>query len=812
MWQVMRGLLRRPVYAGAVTLVLGLGLGGAWCLYGVVDSVLFRPLAVADADRLVRIFNTDEQRAARDNWSRMEVIEQLRPVEVFESVAFYGDFARLTYTEGERQHEWRGAIVSGNFFSTLGVNPLAGRFLTPEDAERGAAPVAVLSAETWRNRFEADESLIGEAIRISGRLVTVVGVAPPGFSGVSLETRFDVWLPMSLADMALAFPLDMLYGDQVGWLDAVARLAPGFTAAEAERRLDTLRLARSESETEVEPTLVLPAREVAVDPEGTTGARTTSWVLLGLVGVLLLVVWSDTVGLMLVRAETQRAETAVRMSLGATRGRIALETLAESTLLAAAGAAVAALTAFSVAKSLVGAAGDDLGIAVDAATLLFNPRVLTAVAAMLALTVVLTSLAPMRRLARTLLSVVLRNAQTDTGGQGIGVRDVLVAVQVGMSLVLLTAAIVFAGSLRETLAIDPGFSVENRAVARVSLNDAGNDKQAYRRILTGLRNDPRVRHAALTMFAPVQSSGMETTASPQGYAPAPDEALTVDVLPVSDGLFATLGIELLGGRDIEDEETGASRQAVEGEDTGTPRQVVVNQAFVDRYWPGRSAVGLRIDELIGEVPAEVVGVVANYRQRGLRESARPTVYVAQSSMFVGGLEVIVEATTGEMALSALREVTQREVPNANLIDPATLASRLGELTARDRAVTMVAAASAAFATLLSVVGIYGIAAFSVRHRRREIGIRYSLGATRLNVVLRFLRRGALVASGGIALGALGALLLGPRFAATMSGVDGRPIPELLLVSVLLVAIAILANVLPVWRAANVAPMEVLRDE
>jgi putative ABC transport system permease protein len=174
--------------------------------------------------------------------------------------------------------------------------------------------------------------------------------------------------------------------------------------------------------------------------------------------------------------------------------------------------------------------------------------------------------------------------------------------------------------------------------------------------------------------------------------------------------------------------------------------------------------------------------------------------------------VIVEASSGEMALSALREVTRREAPNANLIEAATLAGRLDELTARDRAVTTVAVASAAFATLLSVVGIYGIAAFSVRHRQREIGIRYSLGATRAKVVLRFLRRGALVASGGIAIGALGALLLGPRFAATMTGVDGRPIPELLLVSVLLAAIAILANVLPVWRAANVAPMEVLRDE
>lgn len=362
---IVRGLLRRPVYAAAVTLVLGLGLGGAWCLYGVVDSVLFRPLAITDAGRVVRIFGSDETRSERDNWSRQDVLDQLAPVEAFESVAFYADFARLTYAEADRQHEWNGAVVSGRYFATMGVNPLAGRLLREEDAVRGAAPVAVLSAETWRNRFNADEALIGDTLRISGRLVTVVGVAPPGFSGVSLETRVDVWLPMSLADIAMSgFTLDLLYGDQVGWLEAVARLAPGFTAADAQQMLDTRRLARND-EAELTPTLVLPAREVAIDPDGNRGSRRTSWVLLGLVVVLLLVVWSDTVGLMLVRAETQRAETAVRMSLGATRVRIAAETLAESTIIAAAAAAIAALTAFLLGSWLVGVAGDDLGIAVD---------------------------------------------------------------------------------------------------------------------------------------------------------------------------------------------------------------------------------------------------------------------------------------------------------------------------------------------------------------------------------------------------------------------------------------------------------------
>src|SRR5690606_4023659 len=197
---------------------------------------------------------------------------------------------------------------------------------------------------------------------------------------------------------------------------------------------------------------------------------------------------------------------------------------------------------------------------------------------------------------------------------------------------------------------------------------------------------------------------------------------------------------------------------------------------------------------------------ADYRQRRLREASRPTVFMAQESLFMSGLEVIVEATNAEMALAAIREVVRREAPNASLVDLATLRARIDRLTARDRAITAVAAASAAFATLLSIVGIFGIAAYSVRHRRREIGIRYSLGATRGNVVLRFLRRGAAITGAGLA------RAFAPRCAATMAGVDGRPVPELLLVTLLLAMIALLANVVPVWRAAGVAPMDVLRDE
>jgi predicted permease len=782
-------------------LVLGIGLGGAYCLYGIVDAVLFRPLEIADADRVVRIFKTDESRT-RDNWSRQDVLEQLAPVEAFDTVAFYADWAQLTFETPGTQHEIRGAVVSGDYFALMGVSPLAGRLLQAEDAVRGAAPVAVLSAEIWRNRFDADQGIIGRGIRISGKLLTVVGIAPPGFSGVSLESKVDVWLPMSLADMALSgFSLDLLYGRNVSWLDAVARLAPGISVADAQRMLDTRRQARAEDEAERAPALVLPAREVAVDPEGQSGTRNTTWVLLGLVGVLLLVVWADVVGLMLVRAETQRAETAVRMSLGATRFRVAAEAFVETAAIAGAAGLLAAVTGVLFARWLISVAGDDLGIAVDAGSMLFNPRAVAVFAGMLVLTALLTSLAPMRRLARTVLTVVLRNAGTDSGGRTIGVRDLLVAVQIAVSLLLLTSATTFVGSLRETLGVDPGFAVADRAVARINLNRTGGENQAYRAVLDGLRNDGRVRSAALTLFAPINDSGLRSDVDPQDYSAAPGETPEVDVLPVSDGFFRTIGIQLLHGHDLPPQQ----------DEDGT-LQIVVNQAFADRYWPGRPALGLALYDFMGERNAEVVGVAANHKQRDLREKPLPIVYAPKDAMFVSGLEVVVEAGSAELALAAIQEVTAREVPDSSLVQAATLQGRMDEITARDRAITTVAGGSAVFATLLAMVGMYGIAAFSVRHRQREIGIRYSLGATRGNVVLRFLRRGAIVAAAGIALGCLLTLVLGPRLAATMAGVDRVPVAELLLVATLLAAISVFANLMPVWRAAGVAPMDVLRDE
>ncbi len=801
MWQVVRRLMRRPVYLASVVLVLGIGLGGAYCLYGVVDPVLFRPLQIADAERVVRIFMSDDA-STRNNWSRADILEQLATVEAFDSVAFYADFADLTYMAADRHYPWAGAIVSGEYFSLMGVKPLAGRLLQTQDSERGAAPVAVLSAEVWRNRFGADESVIGSGIRIDGRLVTVVGVAPPGFTGVSLARKIDAWLPMSLGDLALkGFSLDELYGRNVGWLFAVARLEPGVSVADAQRVLDTRRMARAEDEYEFAPAFVVPAREAAIDPGGERGSRKVSWVLLGLVGVLLLVVWSDVVGLMLVRAETQRAETAVRMSLGATRRRVAAEALAESAAIATVSALLAAGVAFLLSRWLLSIAGEDLGIAIDAVGMLFNPRALSVFAAMLVLSVVLTSLAPMRRLARTLLTVVLRNSETDSSQRTVGVRDLLVAVQIGISLVLLTGAILFVGSLRETLAIDPGFSVANRAAARVNLNNSGDDKQLYRSILEELRNDGRVKNAALVLTVPVNGSGLATNVNPQDYAPAPDEDVGADFLTISDGFFRTLEIDMLRGRDID------PRQ-----DTDGPMQIVVNQAFADRYWPGRPVIGLKLYELMGPRDAVVTGLIADYKQRDLHETPKPTVFVPHQSFSISALEVVVEADSAELGLAAIHEVTARVAPGSSLTDAATLPDRMAELTARDRAITAVAAGSAVFATLLAAVGMYGIAAFSVRHRQREIGIRYSLGATRGNVVLRFVRRGALVAATGILLGAPLTLGLAPRFAGIMVGIDRLPLLPLLFVALLLGVIAVLANLVPVWRAAGVAPMEVLRDE
>lgn len=804
MLSAMKRLFRHPRYFLTLVLVMATGLGGALSLYGISDAVLFRPLQVENADTLVRIFRSDKTLTNRSNWARPIIQDYLDGNEAFADVAYYVDWARLSYSPtGQDTITFTGALVSGNFFDVVGTNPLYGRLLQVVDDVEGASVVGVLSYEIWHSRFNGRKDIIGEAITLNGQPVTIVGIAQPNFSGVSLVRAPDIWLPVSSA-VHMAMPSmptqQFLHSPTMYWLNAVARLAPGITLEQARASLEAARLAHADEASSWPPAKVFLARDVAVDPYGSPKIEVVAWVLFGLVGVLLIVVCADAAGLMLIRAEAARAETGVRLSLGATRRRIANDVLREAGIIVVAAGVLAGLFALILSGWLQQIIGADLALPEEPGALIFNTRVLAAFGAMALLATALSCVAPIQRLGRMSLVEVLRGARHGDARRALNVRDSLVMVQIGLSVLLLTVSIMFIGALQETLAIDPGFKINNRAVAFVSPSPTANKERAesYQPILRALRNDPRVQHAAVASLVPVSASGVSYEMTPQGYTPAADEDMHVDTNRVSSGYFETLGIRLLRGRDF-------APGDIKNEGI---KPVLVNKAFIERYWPGQNGVGMQI--AIGEDIAEVIGVVADNKQQNLRELPRPIVYITFEGAWVTAYGVIVAAKNPEIAMSVIRDTARAAGGTVRGLE--SMRARINDLTQRDRAITWLAVGAAIFATLLAVVGMYGVAVYAARQRQREIGIRYALGATKPQVARQFIRRGLIVAVCGIGTGLLLTVLVSHYFAGIVAGVKESNVAAMLFAGLLFATVALLANLVPVWRATNVAPMTVLRDE
>lgn len=803
MKNVIKRLLRNPLYTVAVVSVLSIGLGVAMALYAIVDATMFRPLNIENPDRVVRIFRTDETQKNMSNWSRPYGRDYLAGSGAFSDVALYASWGSAMLEQPDSQpRQVSTGLVSGNFFEVLGVRPELGRLIFPADEQQGRPAVAVLSYRFWQ-QLGGEKSIIGETLQLHGETVTVIGVLQEDYTGVELGTVNDLFMPVTSVAISVRGidPEGLLHNPGFSWLEAVGRLQPGVSVAQAQRALDTRRLAAGEDESSLPHAKVIPARDVAIDVKGAGALQQLSFVLLGLVGILMLSVAADVGGLMLVRAETQRTSTGIQMSMGATRGRIATEVLFESGVLTTLAMCIAMFVAMLVVRWLNSFLGSDLALPDNTRDVFMNARVVIVLFGMLLFVTLVTGLAPMRRIIHQTPMSVLRGTRGADVARGPGLRDFLVATQVAFGVVLVVSAVMFIGALRSTLNIDLGFETDNRSLARVSQTDGIGDMAVFGELLDAVRNDPRVESAALVFMTPVVDSGMRQTVEPEGYQPAEGENLHIDIQPISDGYFRTLRIPLMQGEDIRVTEPGGD----------VP--LIVNQEFVDRYWPdgtplGKQVVGLFRDER----PTRVVGVVANNRQRSLHEKAFPIVYVPYTQMFFTGLEIVAQSSSPELAMAAIRENAERYRARLSMDGGTQLQKRIDALTARDRAMTTLATGSAVFTCMLAIVGIYGVAAFSSRHRRREIGIRYALGASRGNVVLRFLRRGLLVALAGIAVGVGAGGYIGSQLRGVIQGAGELSTVMLLLAAGLMALVALLANLLPVWRAAAVDPMDVLRDE
>jgi predicted permease len=809
----LRALRRSPAFTAAAVASLALGIGANTLIFTFLDALFLKSLPVAAPERLVALYSKDLQKQDLMSVSYPD-FEDLRRVSsgVFSGLAAYRNISLGLSGNGDPA-QIPGAVVSGDYFDVLGVRPARGRFFLPdEDATPGARPVAVLSHALWQSRFGSDPAVVGRTVRLNGQGYTIVGIAPPEFKGLSILDRPpDVWVPTAMYR-------DLLKGPQASWIDkrgylvfyGAARLAPGVTLDRAGALLATFarRLEKDYPEDHQGLGLVAVPLARATLPPGQRGGLVLSGGLLAaVVGLLLLIAGANVANLLLARALARSGEVAVRLSLGAGRGRLIRQFLAEGVLLGLLGGGAGLLVALWGRKVLWALRPpffpDSLDLGLDARVLLFTFAVSV-------VTGVLFSLTPALQSFRLDLSTVLTRQTRSGGARGDGsgglLREVLIAGQVALSVVVLAGAGLFVRSLLAVERVDPGFETEKLFVIPMDLGGQGyappRAQDFYRQAVERVSTLPGVRAAAVASRFLLVAGGARQSVTAEGQTTTRGgRDLMAGVNVVGPGYFQTVGMPVRAGRGF----SPADR-------TGSQPVVVINETLARLLWPGAPAVGKRLRLGDDEALLEVVGVAADARYAGLREPPAPYAYrpVLQSYSPMMMLHV---RTSGdpEPLLQKVRREVQVLDPGLPLLEPRTITQVRNQSLWAPRMGAGLLSTFGLLALLLAALGIYGVVAYSIGQREREIGIRMALGAGRREVLGLVLRQGLRPVAAGVVLGLAAALAASRTISSLLFGIGAADPLALAGAAALLVVVALAAIYAPARRASGLDPVTALRQ-
>jgi len=825
-----RALRRTPGVTLVAVPTLALAIGATTVLFSFADALLLRPLPVRDPGRLVGIYHVSSK-DPRDPGSFsypdfLDIRDAERSAGLRQVAVYAGMEVQLGDAPGVVQVE--GAIVSGSYFSVLGVRPLLGRtFLPEEDRTPGAHPVVILSEALWASRFSADPSLVGGQITLDGRPFTVVGVVPRSTPSPDIHADPQLWVPVMMHEVVLPYlraeGLDLLGSRSTQWFGVIGRLGPGMTFGRVRSALDVLSRREAEEYPQIDG-----AWSIAMAPLGgtRTGAPGTSnlprltALMAVVVGMVLLLACANVANLLLARAVVRRHEMAVRAALGAGRARLARQTLTEALLLAAVGGAGGILLAAwgtSVLPSLGLASGlPGLHVGLDGRVL--GVALLTTFAVGLACGVVPSLRASTADAARGGTG----SPPTWSGGRArFPLHRSLVAFQVAVSLVLLIGAGLALRTLWNLYAIPLGFDTTNLRVAEVhptSFVDPGFPEfdspsapsaGEWSRVVESVRTLPGVRGAALASIAPFSSRSMANDFFREGEGGS-RERFNVAMNVVSGGYFGTMGIGLVAGRTF----TAADVP-------GGLLVAVVNEALASRIWPGGSAVGKRIwmrdfhsPDGPG-IPIEVVGVVSNgrYYRTWRNAGERPFAFLPLSQHPERTMLLHVRgAASGIPTAAELRRAVTSADPTLTIVSMASVTRARAQAVTLQRTSAKLLTLFGMLAGLIAVIGIYGVVSFTVSRRSREIGVRMALGSRPRDVRQRVVAGSALPILVGAAVGWLVALALSMHLSSLLYGVSPRDPTTFAVVGAALVAVGLLASLVPARRASRVDPLTVLRAE
>ena len=802
----LRALRKRPLFTLVAAASLAIGVGANTTIFSVVNALLIQPPpGISDADRIVELGRTRDG-SGFDTFSYPDFRDIRRHVSAFDHVSAWRmhDVSLSREAGGERV---LGMFVSANYFETLGVRPALGRaFVSAEDAGQGENPVVILSHRLWR-RLGADRQIIGQPVTLNRREYTVIGVAPEGFGGHFAGVQPQLWVPLTQIKEVTGRPAE-LEDRGSNELHAIARLAPGRSVGEADAATRTLFASLAESYPETNSHR--GARVISLGPvPGAGRGPVTAFlaVLMTLVGLVLLVTCVNVAGMLLARSAAREKEIAIRVAVGAGRKRLVRQLLTESLAIFVLGGGLGILLAFW-GTGLLTSVGLPVPLPID---LDFSPdvTVLTFALALTLLTGTVFGLIPAFQATRPNLVPALKNESAVPSARKGRLRRAFVAGQVAISLLLLLAAGLFLRSLQAASDIATGFDPEGVYMTTLKLElegyrEAERGVPFVRELLERMRGVTGIEAAAVADDLPLDFSEYGSGAIPVGWE-ATDERdfIGVDFATVSPGYFETLGIRQLRGRDFTFDDRA-----------GAPGVAIVSRTFVDRAWPGEDPIGRRFRFGRRDGPfLTIVGVVDDIKNQVITETPDPFVYLPVTQEYTGALNLLAR---GSAPGAAMPELLRREImavdPDLSLTPVISVERYTAIGTLPQRLAAMLASALATLALLLSGLGIYGVVAYAVTLRAREIGIRMAVGADRTAVLRMIVKGGLALALPGLLIGA--PLAIGLAFALRGFILGVAPLDPVALAAViaLMLGVITIASLAPARRASRVQPAETLRSQ
>jgi putative ABC transport system permease protein len=798
LWQDVRFsarlLMKQPGFLAVAVLTLALGIGANTAIFTVVNGVLIRSLPYREPSQLVSIdgpgVNWQDPHSEDCAWGWRDHVKS------FEQVAIFGSHeggVNLTGAGGTDRIE--ALDVSANFFQTLGVSAVAGRFFGPEHEQNENRWVAVISSRLWKRRFDGAPDAIGQTIQLNGKSFTIIGVAPPE---LQFPAKLDAWIPLSF----VLTPDNMVFNSNSAETGAFARLKPGVTLAEAQAEMKA-HSGRAKLDFEIGVSSLFDALIGEI--------RLTLTLLAAAVGFVLLIACANVANLLLARSATRRKELAVRAALGAGRGRLVRQSLTESLLISLMSGLAGLTLAVWLHRLLLAFSPPEIPrldeIALDYRVLAFN-------AALSLLTGVIVGLLPAIQGSKVDLIESLKDdaQKIDAGARALSLKSALIAGEIALSLVLLIGAGLLLRSLTKVLSVDAGYERENVLSVSVALPLAQYLREPtkvpdfYLRLIEQVRAIPGVKAAGATSKIPLsREENLGTMFEVEGRPRPPKFSESyAPIFWISYDYFKAMGIPLLQGRAF----TDADRLQA-------PPVLIINETMARRVFPDGNAVGkrMKIGADYPQVPREIIGVVGAVRTFGLEKEPRREIFLPFLQGRTPPTTLAIRTVGDPMAISsAVREAIRRLDENLPPYDIKTLEQRVSDSVAPRRFLVSLMSLFALLALALAATGIYGVLSYLVAQRTREIGIRIALGATAGAVLGLILKRGAILILIGTAAGLAGAIALTRLIKTLLFGVSATDPATFALIALLLVVVALIAGYIPARRATKVDPMVALRHE